>query len=138
MIIQALWSMGAGCTPVDGALVGVVSLALAAGGVVAWRTGQRGFTGLQSIVILAILLLLAAVYGLMVLGCAGVDASGKPVPAGSILIGPYPPNAPQPSCQTGSLCEKTGGICGLPRKKCVNTITWDGTATKWRCACECR
>lgn len=132
------------CVPLDGPLVlGLVILALAGLGVVA-RTrglqGQRGFTGFQSIVVLAILLVLAAVYGLMVLGCAGADVgpAGAAVPDFTILKGPYPPNGPTPSCQTGNLCTKTGGLCGLPRKKCLNTIEWDGGAAKWRCACECR
>lgn len=132
------------CAPLDGPLVlGLVILALAGAAVVARPRGlqsQRGFTGFQSIVVLAILLILAAVLGLMVLGCSGADVgpSGAPAPAGTILKGSYPPNAPSPSCQIGNLCTKTGGLCGLPRKKCLNTAEWDGGAAKWRCACECR
>ena len=133
-----------GCAPLaERFVLGFVIAALVAASF-AVRTravaGQRGFTGFQSIVILAILLLLAAVYGLMVLGCSGADVgpAGAAVPPATILKGPYPTNAPQPSCQTGNLCTKTGGLCGLPRKKCLNTIEWDGGAAKWRCACECR
>jgi hypothetical protein len=133
-----------GCAPLEDrfALGFVIAALVAAALAVRTRAvaGQHGFTGFQSIVILAILLIVAAVLGLMVLGCAGADVgpAGAPVPEYTILKGQYPTNAPSPSCQTGTLCTKTGGLCGLPRKKCLNTIEWDGGAAKWRCACECR
>ncbi|HEV8585416.1 MAG TPA: hypothetical protein VGT02_10660 [Methylomirabilota bacterium] len=134
------------CAPVDFVvLLGGVVAALAACAValrVRAVQGQRGITITESIVVVAIGIVLAAIafvifWACPVSGIAG-DAAASPLPSGAYQFGKTPPGAPPPACQSGTLCVSPGRFCPVIAGRCGDTYWWDTGTAQWTCRCRCR
>jgi hypothetical protein len=105
---------------------------------------QRGITITESIIVVAIALILFAIMFAVLARCGttqvGVAGSpARPLPAGAVRTGvPPPPTAGRPSCQAGDVCRTPGARCVILTRHCTDTYSYDPIAKRWDCACECR